>query len=78
MANGCRSKVPYTSRGKAAGALRVMLRDHPRDNDHLNTYKCRCGYWHLGNSNRRSQRPTDLERLVAHVLRPFLTGELTP
>ena len=51
---GCRGKVAYPSRGKAAAALRVMLKSPTtRTPDLLHAYRCTgCGAWHLGNAAR--------------------------
>lgn len=54
---GCRAKTRHTSKGKALGVRRVMVRRGAANPETLMAYKCQvCHGWHLGNPSRRQQR----------------------
>jgi hypothetical protein len=55
----CRGKTPYTSRRRANGTRRVLLKKgvvDPFYTSSLHVYKCHnCGHWHLGTDFAKAQ-----------------------
>lgn len=85
-ADGCRSKIRYSSKRRAmASGRQVLDRGHDTAkyaSSCFNAYKCKtCGCWHLGHLHKRQITDASsvvhlsasvLEQQLADALRPYL------